>query len=268
MEERHEGRADMKALFKGQSERAYIFGKLEKLAHAVIILTSQSDTERALTERLEVCVLDSIREAASLSPQGDHAALVSILLELLSLLRLSGSAGIITTSNITILVDEYLGLLSRLALPSVQGIVLRREELLTDMENALEDGSTWGELPGSISDLFSVPQKNSPLPSQGHEYKRQSNKRTNPTHKISAKNSRTADLSKGQGRGSSQEGGVQRSQAILMVVKAKGVVSIRDVASVITDCSEKTLQRELLALVEQGVLKKEGERRWSTYRLA
>jgi DeoR/GlpR family transcriptional regulator of sugar metabolism len=59
-----------------------------------------------------------------------------------------------------------------------------------------------------------------------------------------------------------------RSQRILAIVKAKGIVSIGDVSAVVTDCSEKTIQRELLALVEQGVLKKEGERRWSTYRLA
>jgi hypothetical protein len=31
---------------------------------------------------------------------------------------------------------------------------------------------------------------------------------------------------------------------------------------------EKTIQRELLALVEEGIVKKEGERRWSTYSLA
>jgi hypothetical protein len=40
---------------------------------------------------------------------------------------------------------------------------------------------------------------------------------------------------------------------------------VKDVSAVVKDCSEKTLQRELLALVAQGVLKKEGERRWSSY---
>ncbi len=44
-------------------------------------------------------------------------------------------------------------------------------------------------------------------------------------------------------------------------------LSIKDFAQVITGCSEKTIQRELLELVERGVLKKEGERRWSTYYL-
>lgn len=55
---------------------------------------------------------------------------------------------------------------------------------------------------------------------------------------------------------------------ILSILQKKDSITIKDVAEVITDCSEKTLQRELLSMVESGVLKKEGERRWSTYALA
>jgi hypothetical protein len=42
---------------------------------------------------------------------------------------------------------------------------------------------------------------------------------------------------------------------------------MKDFVKVIPECSEKTIQRELLDLVGKGVLKKEGERRWSTYSL-
>ena len=59
-----------------------------------------------------------------------------------------------------------------------------------------------------------------------------------------------------------------REGQVLAIVKQKGTVSIRDISQVIKDCSEKTLQRTLLGLIERGVLAKEGERRWSTYRLA
>lgn len=58
-----------------------------------------------------------------------------------------------------------------------------------------------------------------------------------------------------------------RRAAILGILQKKDRINVKDVASVIKDCSEKTLQRELLALVAQGVLKKEGEKRWSTYAL-
>lgn len=59
-----------------------------------------------------------------------------------------------------------------------------------------------------------------------------------------------------------------RRATILSLLQHQERISVRDVASVIKDCSEKTLQRELLGLVAQGVLIKEGERRWSMYRLA
>lgn len=57
----------------------------------------------------------------------------------------------------------------------------------------------------------------------------------------------------------------ERKSTILKLVREKGRVGIKDISEVINNCSEKTLQRELLSLVKKGVLKKEGERRWSTY---
>lgn len=59
-----------------------------------------------------------------------------------------------------------------------------------------------------------------------------------------------------------------RRSVILGLLQEKERISVKDVAEKITSCSEKTLQRELLAMVEQGLLVKEGERRWSTYGLA
>lgn len=58
-----------------------------------------------------------------------------------------------------------------------------------------------------------------------------------------------------------------RKDSIISVLQGKDSVTIKDISEVISDCSEKTIQRELLSLVKEGVLKKEGERRWSTYSL-
>lgn len=43
--------------------------------------------------------------------------------------------------------------------------------------------------------------------------------------------------------------------------------SIKEIATVIPGCSEKTIQRELSALVASGSVKRVGERRWSRYSL-
>lgn len=60
----------------------------------------------------------------------------------------------------------------------------------------------------------------------------------------------------------------QRREAILSLLRTHNNLTIKDFISVVPDCSEKTIQRELLVLVEEGIVRKEGERRWSTYSLA
>lgn len=44
--------------------------------------------------------------------------------------------------------------------------------------------------------------------------------------------------------------------------------TIKDITMVIKDCSEKTIQRELIEMIKDNVVVREGERRWSKYRLA
>jgi hypothetical protein len=52
---------------------------------------------------------------------------------------------------------------------------------------------------------------------------------------------------------------------ILAIFNNKERISIKDAVDAIPGVSEKTLQRELLGMVADRVLIKEGERRWSTY---
>ncbi len=58
-----------------------------------------------------------------------------------------------------------------------------------------------------------------------------------------------------------------RQHEILDLLKKQSHLTIKDFARVISDCSEKTIQRELIDLVEKGVVVREGERRWSRYSL-
>jgi len=58
-----------------------------------------------------------------------------------------------------------------------------------------------------------------------------------------------------------------RQGIILSLLKKKKDLSIKDIATIIKDVSEKTIQRELVSLIEAGVITKTGERRWSKYSL-
>lgn len=59
-----------------------------------------------------------------------------------------------------------------------------------------------------------------------------------------------------------------RQDSILNFIRLKGASSIKDIAVSVPGFSSKTIQRELVNLVNRGVLKKEGDRRWSRYALA
>jgi len=58
-----------------------------------------------------------------------------------------------------------------------------------------------------------------------------------------------------------------RRMSVLDAVTKNSPAHIKDIAIEVTDCSEKTIQRELVSLVRDGVLKKEGSKRWTTYSL-
>jgi hypothetical protein len=63
----------------------------------------------------------------------------------------------------------------------------------------------------------------------------------------------------------------ERRTEILKIIKEKNGVTIKDIRirakeiKALASCSEKTLQRELIAMVKDGTLKKIGDKRWSQY---
>ncbi|MBI2046281.1 MAG: hypothetical protein HYT28_02585 [Parcubacteria group bacterium] len=60
----------------------------------------------------------------------------------------------------------------------------------------------------------------------------------------------------------------ERKETIVQLIKdTNSDVNIKDISNRISGCSEKTLQRDLIYLVQKGILKKNGERRWSRYSL-
>jgi DNA-binding transcriptional ArsR family regulator len=61
---------------------------------------------------------------------------------------------------------------------------------------------------------------------------------------------------------------VDRATRIKTVLEAVPEATIKDIAEVITDVSEKTIQRELNSLIEKGQVIRQGERRWSKYSVA
>jgi len=59
-----------------------------------------------------------------------------------------------------------------------------------------------------------------------------------------------------------------RKAKILDFINKNGPTTIRDLTPVIKGCSDKTIQRELAGLVVSGLVRREGEKRWSRYLIA
>lgn len=59
-----------------------------------------------------------------------------------------------------------------------------------------------------------------------------------------------------------------RRMLVLDFVTKRAPAHIKDISLEITDCSEKTIQRELVSMVNDGVLKREGSKRWTLYSVA
>lgn len=57
----------------------------------------------------------------------------------------------------------------------------------------------------------------------------------------------------------------KRQRTILALFRDIPEISISDVQTVVEGCSQKTMQRELKTMTEQGLLEKKGKKRWSTY---
>ncbi len=57
----------------------------------------------------------------------------------------------------------------------------------------------------------------------------------------------------------------KRQEQILTFINDRKSAAIKDIATLFTDVSEKTIQRELGALVDSGQITKRGSKRWSIY---
>lgn len=58
-----------------------------------------------------------------------------------------------------------------------------------------------------------------------------------------------------------------RREQIIDLLKQASDLTIKDISKHISGVSNKTIQRELGTLVDKGIVKKEGERRWTRYSL-
>lgn len=204
------------SVFLKDHKRAYLYKKAEKLSQAVHMVLAHVQSKTGITDKLSTLSIQLIGEVLHSS---SSAAGSSTILELISVLQVGETAGIIAPKNTELLVREYNYLLALSCDQKAQDV-----DLDTHVDTLQEQEGTTS-LQGRVG---IKPRQNS----QGHK-----------------------------GQSSNRKG------QVLEMLKTSSGLGIKEIAQTITDCSEKTIQRLLNTLIKEGSVRKEGERRWSTYHL-
>jgi len=246
----------MSYLSKGDKFVFYAFRKASKISYAIYAITDLIKD----AEPLKWTLRKTATEASSLHNFFDEKSVFNnlerTLLELESFLSLASFAKVVSEMNASLLQSEIV-------------------KLIGEMRERSKDGFYSPELVSTFFDIprpeaFSIaPVSPAPTPqdySKGHKgqvsnydfYKKPEPRPIPKSESRIFPPKTVTDQSKGH-----------RRDQIISIIKSKAdsPISIKDITDKIKDCSEKTIQRELIAMVEDGTLKKTGERRWSTYSL-
>lgn len=257
--------------------------KCERLATAIYLVTNfLSDTE-PMKARLRSLSLDFVRDA-SLVKSGTQSvesklfeSLFLNISETLTLLELAFMAGLVSEMNFTILKREYVILRNMIQVKkdshsSMSDQILgdnffdTKEEVAEQRKNLMEKMFTIAPRKESSEGIRPIVM--SDRNSKGHAT--QSDRRATPDAKNVTPKKTDATSSPAHPshvRATTDVAKESRRSRILKLVKDNREVTIKDISTHFADLSEKTIQRELVALTDLGVLKKFGERRWSRYTL-
>ncbi|MDE1975458.1 MAG: hypothetical protein KGI49_03050 [Patescibacteria group bacterium] len=231
--------------FSAEDYLLYVFKKTEKITAALYLVSGLLKDQEPLKWELRDKGMDLIASSftASSTMPGDKSAVIQSLftsaLETISILNVAKISNLVSDMNYKILVREIDGIL---------GIL--KDRLAQSAEKAgyvlSDDFFKTPNLIGSGS------RTDTGMTDKGH-----ANQTVN--RRLAADNIRS--------HSDTVEKKNKRQESIIAVLRTQSHLTIRDFTKVIKDVSAKTIQRELLELTAKGVIRKEGERRWSRYSL-
>jgi hypothetical protein len=240
---------------------SYILKKTTKIVTVVLMLADGFDENSVFKKELQRTSISLLKEVSKSDLFFFSRKKVLIFFqELSTLLEICSSAGYISKMNVDVILSEINSLLAFVhRIDWSEGRRFFENDFFND--NVPVDLFK-EEKTSSFGQHFDNRQKTDtgfsqkPTTEQHGVFNRAEDKRDTATNGHVKYKERIQEIQK------------DRRATILGLLQKKDRVTVKDVANIIKDCSDKTIQRELLALVKQGVLVKEGERRWSTYRLA
>lgn len=264
--------------------------KVERLSTAVYLVTSfLSDSEplKWRMRELGLVVLEGIsqvREGVRFEREHSIARSIRAIHDILTLAEIAVAAGMMSEMNFRILKTEYRAVRDEIREKN-SAHTPTQFELPKDFFSGFETSAHLHPLyaKGDHKGQESIGQKTSVL----YNHQRIDSVRKNEDTRSSS--SMPTDLSQGGNRLSNHTAkrsvpflqkkphatpsnttqtnsakGIRRA-TVLELFYTNAALTVKDVAKKLPGFSEKTAQRELAVLVAEGVLKRTGERRWSSY---
>jgi len=227
-------------VFEKDIRRVFIYKKAERLAKAIHLIAPAFSESIALHDRVAQIAV-SIVDAAVLPSGTARSVLSRELLALSSVLSIARTGNLLSAMNVELITREAHLLLQEIAEYEEPRLFLDETPTLSHLAKEAN--------------------------------RQESASQTYPPATTTAKlkdGSRTAVPRKSikDGQDVKDTRLQDRREAILSVIRDRKTASIKDISAHVRDVSEKTIQRELLTLISLGVVRKEGERRWSTYALS
>lgn len=225
-------------LISNEAYYKYIFKKTEKIVCAVFYILEQVDKghKERPKSALEAVAMDALERALTTLSRQWYAAthelieLSGALSSLASHVRVARAAGLVGADAADLLTLE------------LDAVVRGIRPYLSFERGVASDLTAFG------------------LGEQAAE-------RTSSTTRSAPKSPRTETVA--TSTGTTQKGQrSERQKVIKDILASQGQATIKDISDRMPEYSEKTVQRELVSMVSLGEVVKEGERRWSRYRLA
>jgi hypothetical protein len=259
-------KADIGVLFAGDSYGLFVFQKTDKLVKAIYLLTGLMSDKEPMRERTRALANKMLENALAMSERiwGEEIYqknLLSAISEVSVLFDIAENTKMMSKMNHQIITSELQKLADFLVTSSANyssAKIAFEPNLFDGNYNYVPEQTFESILPLQNQNIIkndSIKDINYPLKGQNEVLHGNTNNKSNekvsyiktpaPEKKVKDKNS--------------------RQDIILSMLKSGVKLTIKDFAKNIKDCSDKTIQRELSALVSKGLLKKEGERRWSKY---
>lgn len=223
-------------VFEKDIRRVFVYKKTERLAKAIHLIAPAFAEEVSLRDRLNRIAIGLI-DAAIEPTASRRTALSRELLTLSSVLSLARTSNLLSPMNADLITQEARLLLQEVA--EYEEPRLSLDEAPTLSALAKDALSREAAHAAPVARLRASPAS-APLRGKGQV------KDTDLVPVTHIKD---------------------RSEAVMSVIRTRGSVSIKDISTMVRGVSEKTIQRELAALIQAGVVRKQGERRWSTYSL-